>query len=90
MARGSAACGSGVEANDSIEAGRREVDLGNVGTDERGARDKPTGTFDLDIADVHPGDLVPGRREVPCDRDTASAPDVQDLAVPGKAMTQIS
>src|SRR6185437_8315774 len=79
-----------VEADDGVQGSWREADLGGVSADEGGAGDELAGAFDLDVADVDTGHLVPGGGQVPGDRDAATASDVQDLTALGEAVSQVS
>ena len=64
--------------HDGVERGRREVDLGGIRADERAGGYQAAGPFDLDIADVDPGDLVTGVGEGAGHRYPAVAAEVED------------
>jgi hypothetical protein len=68
----------GVKAYHRIERGRRQVEAGGVGAEEGTGGYQPAGPFDLYVADVDAGDVVPRVGEEAGDRHAAAAAEVED------------
>jgi ABC-type lipoprotein export system ATPase subunit len=80
----------GVEADDRVERAGREVELGGVGLEETDCGDETAGPLDLNLADVHPGHIVPGCGERPGDGHSAAAAEVKDRAAGGQPGLEIA
>jgi len=68
----------GVQADDGVEGGRRELDPGGVGMEEPGGGDELAGPLDLHGAEVDAGDRVPAGGQVPGERHPTTASQIED------------
>jgi hypothetical protein len=67
-----------IEADHGIEGGDREADLGGVGEEKAGPRNKPAGPLDLHGAQVDAGDHVAAGGQVTGHRHATATAQIQD------------